>query len=762
MSLFNGFHIVSGDVAMLKSFFRCNLALLVSVLFVGCNPSANNSSGLLPFLSPSQGGVVNKNSNSGGFQLQNTGGRYSIQSLTAPPLVVGDGAHCTYDSIGNIQSVAQNAIDITPDIPIEIQIGETTLKYCFFKVSQATYKEFHMFASAVSTFGEVEIRVGRENEIPTTVSDWEFDANAGLYVDESLNSIPFHDNSYRYIWLRLGQVFSCSPLDPCKYNFSVVTANRPANCSVLFDTAVNNAQEVLMGESVSVQTASVNTVCMFKYRTNLPGRWYLSVNGNSNKLLSRGYLNSRPIAPPFYSGTPDWTRTNLKYDDSFRYIWVWTGDTGCDFDNCSFTIDSSHIADPAIQSGTLSQIIAAQGDPISVTYEMKNLSNLITFWNINGATVEHYLDTNPECSRSANYRSDGQLDYYRMLTGTDIFGAKLLPLESVLQTFNTVIPDMGYSTSRVMYYCIAFDPYQQLPDHNIDNNRKFVAPVTILLTSTRTRTDLIGLGFSVNPSSIEPGVPFTLNYGLKNTAGTNKGSFSTDFDIDFRLSGDPYCSADDTLLARERIVGGMLKGAEIFRTLSLTMPSDFPISVEDRTYYVCAMFDSQNVIAEIDEDNNTIVVPIKVNPSPSHSMYYIAKNQNMSDYGAGCLNTSSSTDMKLYDASGQNHYNHDVAQFGIFELNNPNIMFYYLKQGSSYNLRITAEPGYIPYSIMWTSSTLIGINSITVSNCTPSGDIYEPNDTPTSAGLLPLDTRQEHHLDSSYGDTQDWIKLVVP
>jgi len=744
---------------MRKLFFQCNLALSVSILFIGCNPSANNSPGLLPFLLPSQNNGATKNSNTDGFQLQNSGGRYSIQSLTAPPLVVGDGVNCTTNIYGNVQDVAQNAIDITPDIPLEVHLTEYTMKYCFFKMSQATYNEFHMFASAVSAFGEVEIRVGRENEIPATGYDWEFDANAGWFVDESLNSIPFHDNSYRYIWLVLGGTNLCSPLDPCKFNFSVVTTQRPSNCSVLFDTAVNNPREVLMGESVSVQTASANTVCMFKYRTNLSGGTRLSISGNSNDTLVLGYLNSKPTPIGATRGwTTDVIDTGLRAGDTFRYVWVWTGNTGCDFDNCSFTIDSSHLADPAIQSASLSKTKVAQEEPITVTYEMKNLSSVDTFGS--GADVEHFLDTNPACQHTTNVRSDGKVDFSRTIFGYDHFSSQLLPLQSVLQTYDTVIPYMAYFTSRVMYYCLEFDPLHQIPDQNYGNNRKLVTPVTIFYNTPHSMTDLVGLGFSVNPSRVEPGVPFDVSYTLTNTAGSKKGSFTTDFDIDFRLSRDPSCSADDILLVRERIAGGMQKGAEIFHTLSLTLPADLPIHVENITQYVCAMFDSQNVIAEIDEDNNTIVMPIVLVPSPSHSMYYITMVEALKS--GSCFMNIASAAMKLYDSSGLNQYSHDVPSLGYYEMNSPNLMFYYLKQGASYNLKVSTQTGYYPYSLLWSASNLIGTQKIVSSDCTPASDIYEPNDTPGSAGLLPLDTRQEHHLDLYNGDTQDWIKLVVP
>jgi subtilase family serine protease len=105
---------------------------------------------------------------------------------------------------------------------------------------------------------------------------------------------------------------------------------------------------------------------------------------------------------------------------------------------------------------------------------------------------------------------------------------------------------------------------------------------------------------SVNPNSSTANQGGTLSVSdtVENQGVVAAGSFR----IGYHLSKDTVFGGDDIVISTTRTVTALVAGASNTATTSLSIPSNAP----GGTYYLCAMADSVNQVAETDETNNSL------------------------------------------------------------------------------------------------------------------------------------------------------------
>ena len=126
-------------------------------------------------------------------------------------------------------------------------------------------------------------------------------------------------------------------------------------------------------------------------------------------------------------------------------------------------------------------------------------------------------------------------------------------------------------------------------------------------TVTVPAADLTMTAVSATATAVAPGKTFTLSNTVKNQGGSKAGAFT----IAFHFSSDAtYSGADDIAMALTRSLTALAIGASSTATNTLTVPSSTPPGF----YYVCAMADSGNTVAEGNENNNAncTATPVQV------------------------------------------------------------------------------------------------------------------------------------------------------
>jgi subtilase family serine protease/pimeloyl-ACP methyl ester carboxylesterase len=109
--------------------------------------------------------------------------------------------------------------------------------------------------------------------------------------------------------------------------------------------------------------------------------------------------------------------------------------------------------------------------------------------------------------------------------------------------------------------------------------------------------DLIVYALSTTTTAITPGRTFSLSNTVKNQ-GTTPAVSSV---AAFHLSTDSiYGNGDDIILSATQSVPSLAAGWSSTASTTLTVPSTTPLG----NYYICAMADSGNVVAESNEGNN--------------------------------------------------------------------------------------------------------------------------------------------------------------
>jgi subtilase family serine protease len=144
----------------------------------------------------------------------------------------------------------------------------------------------------------------------------------------------------------------------------------------------------------------------------------------------------------------------------------------------------------------------------------------------------------------------------------------------------------------------------RIPELDETNNALCSAsPITV-------PADLIMSAVSTTATGAAPGGSISLSNTAKNqgTSSTN-GSFT----IGFHLSTNTiYGDGDDIASVTVRSVGTLAANATSAATTSVVVPASTPIGM----YYVCAMADINNTVAETNETNNTLctATPVAVGP----------------------------------------------------------------------------------------------------------------------------------------------------
>ena len=111
---------------------------------------------------------------------------------------------------------------------------------------------------------------------------------------------------------------------------------------------------------------------------------------------------------------------------------------------------------------------------------------------------------------------------------------------------------------------------------------------------------------STTATTVNKGANFTLSNSVKNQGGSAAGSST----VAFHLSTDTtYGNGDDVVITQTRTITSVAIGATSTASTTLTVP----LSTPSGTYYVCAMADTNNTVAEGDETNNTRCTATTIN-----------------------------------------------------------------------------------------------------------------------------------------------------
>jgi subtilase family serine protease len=134
-------------------------------------------------------------------------------------------------------------------------------------------------------------------------------------------------------------------------------------------------------------------------------------------------------------------------------------------------------------------------------------------------------------------------------------------------------------------------------------------PATVSLTvNPLSQTDLVMTNVTPNSSTVNQGGPLSVTDTV-----SNLGAASGGLRIAYHLSSDAvYGNGDDVAIPTVRVVISLAKGTSSTGTTALLVPSTTPPG----SYYICAMADSLNQVAESNESNNTLCSSIQVTVPP--------------------------------------------------------------------------------------------------------------------------------------------------
>jgi subtilase family serine protease len=180
-------------------------------------------------------------------------------------------------------------------------------------------------------------------------------------------------------------------------------------------------------------------------------------------------------------------------------------------------------------------------------------------------------------------------------------GGTLAPGASSNVTTTLTVP--ATTPPGTYYVCAMADWDNRLPETDETNNTLCSAsPITV-------PADLIMTVVSTTSLGAAPGGSISLSNTVKNQ-GTSASGASV---IGFHLSTNTtYGDGDDIASVTTRSVASLAGNATSAATTSVVVPSTTPLG----TYYVCAMADVNNTVAETNETNNALctATPIAVGP----------------------------------------------------------------------------------------------------------------------------------------------------
>jgi subtilase family serine protease len=226
-----------------------------------------------------------------------------------------------------------------------------------------------------------------------------------------------------------------------------------------------------------------------------------------------------------------------------------------------------------------------QGAALSVTRTVKNQGSVAAA----GSSVAFRL--------SVNYVF-GDSDDVVISTASSTPG--LAPGATNTVTLNVTVP--ATTPPNIYHVCAMADRLNAVVEANETNNT-LCSQGTVEVRPP----DLLMTAVSTTATAVAPGKTFTLSNTVKNQGGSKAGAFT----IAFHLSSDAtYGGSDDVAMTATRSLTALAIGASSTASTTLTVPATTPLG----TYYVCAMADSGNTVAEGDENNNSrcTATPIQV------------------------------------------------------------------------------------------------------------------------------------------------------
>jgi len=160
--------------------------------------------------------------------------------------------------------------------------------------------------------------------------------------------------------------------------------------------------------------------------------------------------------------------------------------------------------------------------------------------------------------------------------------ASIHPITGVF-TWTTTVADAGTSTFSVVV---------------TDNGVPPASASTSVTVTVQGPTDLVVTALSTTTLALAPGSSLSASNSVKNQ-GSAAAAASI---VGFHLSVDPiWGGADDIAFTQTRSLTSLSAGSTSTATTTLTVPASTPLGA----YYLCAMADVNNSLAEGDETNNT-------------------------------------------------------------------------------------------------------------------------------------------------------------
>lgn len=230
-----------------------------------------------------------------------------------------------------------------------------------------------------------------------------------------------------------------------------------------------------------------------------------------------------------------------------------------------------------------SQSVATAGETININYNLKNAGNATAlasqtkFYLSTDAVWDSsdvFLDSNAEASLNAGASRNGS--------------------QSVT---------IGTNVASGNYYLIGVaDANGQVAELNETNNYSTAQAINITGVPDLTISSL-----SSPVTTVQPGATLTLNYTEQNLGGGNVGYHY----MDFYLSTDNVFDSDDTYLTYASISSLAAQSS-----YSDSVNANLSSSLSAGTYYVFAIADPYNYVAESNEDNN-VSDPLEITVSGS-------------------------------------------------------------------------------------------------------------------------------------------------
>ncbi len=243
--------------------------------------------------------------------------------------------------------------------------------------------------------------------------------------------------------------------------------------------------------------------------------------------------------------------------------------------------------DFTVSAVSLSSQSVQRGNNVTVNYTVNNIGGA-TSANIR---TRFFLSTNTTYSAD-----DTELNFPSDITNGLGAGASL--------PSNTQVNIPTSATAGSKYVIVFVDGNSQITESNENNNTSF-AFITI---TDPTPPDLQVSNLSPNPTSVQKGGTFTLNYTFSNPGGAAGA-----FDVRFYLSANSSYDANDTQLDIFSVSSYAGGGNTQNLSRSLTIPS----TANAGGNYILVVADLNDQIAESNESNNRSFVFITVTDAPS-------------------------------------------------------------------------------------------------------------------------------------------------